>query len=92
MKIGKLAINDNLSKEIVKKGYGSFALDYITTIAIEENEIGIACRFLTVDADIEYCETTTDFYEKNGFEYNESNYKKKDSKTISMRKDIYGNN
>ena len=46
-----------------------------------------ACRFLTVDADIEHNESVIKFYEKNGFASNaEMNNKK--AKTISMRKDI----
>jgi len=47
-----------------------------------------AARFLTVDADIEHNEGVLAFYEKNGFIPN-AELVKKNSKTISMRKDIY---
>jgi ribosomal protein S18 acetylase RimI-like enzyme len=47
-----------------------------------------ACRFLTVDADIEHNESVIEFYQKNGFVPN-AEMNGKHSKTISMRKDIY---
>jgi len=47
-----------------------------------------ACRFITVDADIEHNESVIKFYERNGFVSNtEMNNKR--NKTISMRKDIF---
>jgi hypothetical protein len=56
--------------------------------AQECNERYFACRFLTVDADIEHNESVLAFYQKNGFLVNdEMNNKKR--KNISMRKDIY---
>ena len=87
IKVGKLAINKALSANIKRKGYGSFALDIANTYAFEVLETGVACRFLTVDADIEYDEGTIEFYEKNGFERNLSI--KKSDKTVSMRRDIF---
>jgi hypothetical protein len=39
--------------------------------AQECNERYFACRFLTVDADIEHNETVLAFYEKNGFLVND---------------------
>lgn len=89
IKVGKLAINKSLSEEVKRKGYGSFALDIANTYAFEALEIGIACRFLTVDADIEYDKNTPEFYLKNGFEYNLSVSKSGSSKTVSMRRDIF---
>ena len=47
-----------------------------------------ACRFLTVDADIEHNAKVLDFYKKNGFLVNEELFNK-NRKTVSMRKDIY---
>ncbi|MDO5441800.1 MAG: hypothetical protein Q4F55_04515 [Bacillota bacterium] len=64
IKIGKLAVNKKLSKEVARKGYGSFVLDIANTYAYEVLKAGVACRFLTVDADIEYSQTTPDFYAK----------------------------
>jgi len=88
VKLGKLAINKKLSKEATRKGYGSFVLEIVDTYAFEVNESGVACRFVTVDADIEYDPKTPEFYEKNGFVKNLSKEIKSPSKTVSMRRDI----
>ena len=84
IKVGKLAINKSLSEEAYRKGYGSFALEIANTHAFEVLQTGVACRFLTVDADIEYDERTPLFYEKNGFQYNLSKKRRPSDKTISM--------
>ena len=89
IKIGKLAINKELSGAAMKKGYGSLALELASIFALKVLEAGVACRFLTVDADIEYDENTPIFYEKNGFVYNLSKKRQKSDRTISMRKDIF---
>ena len=89
IKIGKLAVNKSLSNIAKRKGYGSFMLELANTYAYEVLETGVACRFLTVDADIEYNKNTPEFYIKNGFEYNLSIKKHENDKTISMRKDIF---
>ncbi len=68
--------------------HGSFLLEVARSYAIEMNDLGVACRFITVDADIEYNESTVDFYYKNGFKENLSNKRKNNRHTISMRKDI----
>ncbi|MDR1905158.1 MAG: hypothetical protein LBQ88_23115 [Treponema sp.] len=48
------------------------------------NEQYFACRFITVDADIEHNESVMEFYLKNGFVLNdEMNNKKR--KVVSMR-------
>ena len=62
----------------------------MNTYAFEVNEAGVACRFVTVDADIEYDKNTPAFYEKNGFVMNLSKKKKigPNDKTVSMRRDI----
>ena len=57
--------------------------------AFEMNEIGIACRFVTVDADIEYNSDTPEFYKKNGYVENLSNRSRNAKHTVSMRKDIF---
>ncbi len=88
LKVGKLAVNKKLSNEVSRKGYGSFLLEVARSYAIEMNELGVACRFITVDVDIEYNENTVDFYYKNGFKENLSNKRKNNRHTISMRKDI----
>jgi len=89
LKLGKLAINKSLSKRAERKGYGSFVLEIVNTYAYEMLENGVGCRFVTVDADIEYNPKTTEFYSKNGFIENQSRKRKKSDKTVSMRRDIF---
>ena len=89
IKLGKLAINKIIPDNIKIKGYGSFVLEIIDYYAYQVAEAGVGCRFITVDADIEYEKGTDKFYLKNGFKYNE-NYKKNKGLTISMRRDVYG--
>ncbi len=90
VKVGKLAINKSLSGKAKMKGYGSFALEMAVSKAYEMLKSGVACRFITVDADIEYYPDTEAFYLKNGFVRNQSRKIKPSDKTISMRKDIFG--
>jgi GNAT superfamily N-acetyltransferase len=89
LKVGKLAVNKELHEAPKRKGYGSFMLEMARAFAFEMNEIGVACRFITVDADIEYNPDTPVFYEKNGFVENLSNRSRNARHTISMRKDIF---
>ena len=92
LKIGKLAVNKFVGKAAKRKGYGSFLLDMARAFAFQMNELGVACRFITVDADIEYNEETPCFYKKNGFVENLSNKNRNAKHTISMRKDIFEEN
>jgi ribosomal protein S18 acetylase RimI-like enzyme len=86
MKIAKLAVSSSHQEKY--RGIGSFMVISAMMFAQECNERYFACRFLTVDADIEHNETVLAFYQKNGFLVNdEMNNKKR--KNISMRKDIY---
>lgn len=89
LKVGKLAVNKELQEKSKRKGYGSFMLEMARAFAFDMNESGIACRFITVDADIEYETDTPQFYEKNGFIENLSNKRRNAKHTISMRKDIF---
>ncbi|GHV76893.1 N-acetyltransferase [Spirochaetia bacterium] len=86
MKIAKLAVSQSFSKTY--KGIGSFMIDSARGLAIDCNTDYSACRFLTVDADIENNASILRFYEKNGFILN-SEMNNKNRKTISMRKDIF---
>lgn len=85
MKIAKLAVSLPFHKRY--KGIGSLMIEMAIQIAESCNEQYFACRFITVDADIEHNETVLKFYEKNGFIPNEE-IKGKNLKTISMRRDI----
>lgn len=89
LKIGKLAVNKELSDVVKRKGYGSFMLELARAFAFDMNKMGVACRFLTVDADIEYNPDTPLFYKKNGFVENLSQKSRNPKHTISMRKDIF---
>lgn len=89
LKVGKLAVNKELSEDVVRKGYGSFLLEMARAYAFQMNDLGVACRFITVDADIEYDPDTPQFYHKNGFVENLSNKSRNAKYTISMRKDIF---
>lgn len=89
LKVGKLAVNKELSDKVKRKGYGSFLLEMARAYAFRMNELGVACRFITVDADIEYDQETPKFYLKNGFVENLMNKKRNAKHTISMRKDIF---
>jgi ribosomal protein S18 acetylase RimI-like enzyme len=86
MKIAKLAVDQSFSEKY--KGIGSFMIDSAERLAWACNTDFCACRFLTVDADMEHDEHIIVFYEKNGFLRNNELYNK-NRKTISMRKDIY---
>jgi hypothetical protein len=85
LKVGKLAMN----KSYEQQSYGSFMIYLAIGIANKMNENGVACRFVTVDADITTDPTIPEFYEKNGFKYNEKmNHNR--TENVSMRYDIYG--
>ena len=86
MKVAKLAVDINFSKKY--KGIGTFMINSAERLAWACNNDYCACRFLTVDADVEHDEGVLMFYEKNGFIKNDELYNK-NRKTISMRKDIY---
>jgi ribosomal protein S18 acetylase RimI-like enzyme len=86
MKIAKLAVSASFQERY--KGVGSFLIEMAAHIATACNNQFFACRFITVDADIEHNESVIEFYRKNGFIPN-SELNNKHSKTMSMRKDIW---
>jgi len=86
MKIGKLAVNSEVKKDYF--GIGSLMIKLARGFTSNLNDNGIACRFLTIDADIENDPNVVDFYTKNGFAPNES-LNNKNRLTVSMRKDIF---
>lgn len=85
MKIAKLAVSAPFQKRY--SGIGSLMIDMAVEIAGACNEQFFACRFITVDADIEHNESVINFYLKNGFISNQETSNKK-RKTVSMRRDI----
>jgi hypothetical protein len=86
MKIAKLAVDNSFSEKY--RGIGTFMIDSAERLAWRCNTEYCACRFLTVDADLENDEGIIVFYEKNGFLKNSELYNK-NRKTVSMRKDLY---
>ena len=86
MKIAKLAVSQSAQRTY--KGIGTFMIDSSMIFAQICNRQLFACRFLTVDADIENNESVMTFYQKNGFILN-NEMNNKNRKTISMRKDIF---
>lgn len=86
MKIGKLAVDYNAKQKYY--GIGSLMIQLARGFASNLNDNGIACRFLTIDADIEHNPNVTEFYTKNGFVPNER-LSNKNRVTVSMRKDIF---
>ena len=86
LKIGKLAV-DYMAKEEYR-GIGSLMIQLARGFTSNLNGNGIACRFLTIDADIENSPGVTEFYFKNGFVPNER-MSNKNRLTVSMRKDIF---
>jgi ribosomal protein S18 acetylase RimI-like enzyme len=85
MKIAKLAVSTPFQEKY--RGIGSLMVEMAIEIAEACNEQYFACRFITVDADIEHNESVLNFYLKNGFTPNEETNNKR-RKTISMRRDI----
>jgi ribosomal protein S18 acetylase RimI-like enzyme len=89
MKIAKLAVSSPFQEKY--RGIGSLMIEMAARIAEACNEQYFACRFITVDADIEHNENVMEFYRKNGFIPNdEMNNKRR--KVVSMRKDIVVSN
>lgn len=86
IKIGKLAADINYSS--IYSNIFSFLIQIIIGIANDSINLGVASRFLIVDADIQNNPGVDELYFKNGFEYNEK-LKNSKNKTISMRLDIF---
>jgi ribosomal protein S18 acetylase RimI-like enzyme len=86
LKVAKLAVDENFSRKY--KGIGTYMIEFAAFIARSCDRVHAACRFLSVDADIEHNANVLDFYKKNGFLANEEFFNK-NRKTISMRKDVY---
>jgi hypothetical protein len=87
LKIAKLAVAERLSRTY--KRLGSLMIDFSRNIADQCNERCIACRVLTVDADIEYDKNLPLFYKKNGFTALHSKKYTKKTHTLPMWTDIY---
>jgi hypothetical protein len=85
IKIGKLAIHVEESGQY----YGRYLLWLSMGLAKEINDFGVACRFLTVDADISADPSVPEFYEKSGFVYNLHHHQNQLTKSRSMRYDLF---
>ncbi len=87
LKIGKLAVAIGYSETY--KGIGSLMIELARGMVHDINEMGVACKFITIDADIEHNPTAIEFYIKNGFRPNEKHNPKNRTETISMRLDVF---
>jgi len=87
LKIAKLAVSKKLSQTY--RRLGSLMIDFSRSIADQCNERFIACRVLTVDADIEYDKNLFVFYEKNGFSALRNKKYTKKTRTLPMWTDVY---
>ncbi|MHB9095956.1 MAG: N-acetyltransferase [Eubacteriales bacterium] len=63
LKIGKLAVSGKHKDQ----PYGSFLLGLVLGYVEQINALGVGCRFIVVDADVEHNPETPKFYELNGF-------------------------
>jgi hypothetical protein len=86
IKIAKLAVSKTAKERY--SGIGTNMLNMARHIACLTNGDRFACRFITVDADIENDVGVTAFYRKNGFLPNEA-MNKKSCITINMRRDLF---
>ena len=91
LKITKLAVNKKASEKY--RHTGSFLIRFACTKAFKVNDGFMACRLVSVDADIEHNPDVLNFYSKNGFlPLKNSVYKKKfpnRTKIVGMWKDIF---
>lgn len=83
LKIGKLAAIHSPSH------YGSYMLQLAVAFATRLVDNGVACRFITVDADTEFDDNTPDFYARNGFVENQHRQYAKRTSSVSMRYDLF---
>lgn len=84
IKLAKLAVAGQSRKRYCH--LGTLMLHLARGIAIECNETYVACRFLTVDADIEHNSTVENFYHKAHFV---NNTRSTTTRVRSMRLDLY---
>ena len=91
LKITKLAVSKNTSEKY--RHTGSFLIRFACTKAFKVNDGFMACRLVSVDADIEHNPDVLNFYSKNGFlPLKNYVYKKKfpnRTKIVGMWKDIF---
>ena len=86
IKVAQLAVS---SKSEEKYNHvGSFLIDFAANMAFDISNDYVACRFLSMDADIENNPDSPDFYEANGFiRMTDKKYTKK-TKIVCMYKNI----
>jgi hypothetical protein len=87
LKIAKLATNKNTDDAY--NHVGTFMVEIAKGMAMESNTKNMACRFITVDADVEHNPGVCEFYKKALFVPNEDTRYTEKTKTISMRRDLF---
>lgn len=86
IKIAQLAVSSKFEEKY--NHVGSLLIDFAANMAFDISNDYVACRFLSVDADIENNPDSPDFYEANGFiRMTDKKYTKK-TKIVCMYKDI----
>jgi hypothetical protein len=83
IKIGHLAVAKVYSEKY--RGIGTLLIELVRGVAFSMRKSGVACRFITVDADILNNPSVLDFYFKSGFTLNEEYHRRKNP---SLRLDI----
>lgn len=91
LKITKLAVSDWCRG--MYRHIGSYLVSFACAKAFMVNDGFMACRLISVDADVEHNPDVLEFYRKNGFSpLKNAVYKKKfpnRTKTVGMWKDIF---
>lgn len=91
LKITKLAVSSTVADKY--KHIGSYLIRFACIKAFNVNTSFMACRLVSVDADVEHNPNILEFYSKNGFFPSKNSvYKKKfpnRTKTIGMWKDCF---
>ena len=91
LKITKLAVSSTVADKY--KHIGSYLIRFACIKAFNVNTSFMACRLVSVDADVEHNPNVLEFYSKNGFFPSKNSvYKKKfpnRTKTIGMWKDCF---
>lgn len=87
VKIAQLAVSSEFEQKY--NHAGSFLIEFAANMAFEITTEYVACRFLTVDADIENNPDSPGFYKANGFvKMTDKKYTKK-TKIVCMYKDMF---
>lgn len=84
LKVGQLAVDCKYAE--IYKNLGKLMIEFARGLANDlNNEIGIACKYVAVDANEKDNPGVTKFYERLGFNYNQKENERKNRAIVSMR-------